>query len=138
MAHVKNHDYHVLPPSVWPFIGSVTVFIMLFGAVLWMHESGPWLFLIGLVGVLYTMFAWWADTVAESQAGDHTPVVIIGLRYGFIFFIMSEVMFFAAWFWSSSNTRCTPWAQCLLRLTVFGRQQGLRHSTRGTCRLSTR
>ena len=100
MAHVKNHDYHVLPPSVWPFIGSVTGFIMLFGAVLWMHESGPWLFLIGLVGVLYTMFAWWADTVAESQAGDHTPVVIIGLRYGFIFFIMSEVMFFAAWFWS--------------------------------------
>ena len=33
-------------------------------------------------------------------AGDHTPVVLIGLRYGFILFIMSEVMFFAAWFWS--------------------------------------
>jgi cytochrome c oxidase subunit 3 len=28
--------------------------------------------------------------------GDHTPVVRIGLRYGFILFIMSEVMFFAA------------------------------------------
>lgn len=32
--------------------------------------------------------------------GDHTPVVRIGLRYGFIMFIMSEVMFFSAWFWT--------------------------------------
>jgi cytochrome c oxidase subunit 3 len=50
--------------------------------------------------VLYVMFAWWSDVVAESNEGDHTPVVRIGLRYGFILFIMSEVMFFAAWFWS--------------------------------------
>ena len=55
---------------------------------------------IGLVIVLYTAFAWWADVVDESQHGDHTPVVRIGLRYGVVLFIMSEVMFFLAWFWS--------------------------------------
>jgi cytochrome c oxidase subunit 3 len=80
--------------------GAGGAFIMLFGAVNWMHGSGPWLFLIGFAGVLYVMFGWWADVVAESQPGDHTPVVRIGLRYGFIMFIMSEVMFFAAWFWA--------------------------------------
>jgi cytochrome c oxidase subunit 3 len=100
MAHEKNHDYHVLPPSVWPFMAAVGVFVMLFGAVLWMNDRGPWLFLIGLAGVLYTMFSWWSDVVAESHAGDHTPVVRLGLRYGFILFIISEVMFFSAWFWS--------------------------------------
>jgi len=100
MALAKNHDYHILPPSVWPFMVSVGAFVMLFGSVLWMHGSGPWLGLIGLAVVLYVMFAWWSDMVTESLAGDHTPVVRIGLRYGFIFFIMSEVMFFAAWFWS--------------------------------------
>lgn len=100
MAHVKDHDYHILSPSIWPFLGSVSAFFMLFGAVMWMHESGPWLFLMGFVGVLYVMFCWWGETIAENQAGDHTPVVRIGLRYGFILFIMSEVMFFAAWFWS--------------------------------------
>jgi cytochrome c oxidase subunit 3 len=100
MAHAKNHDYHVLPPSIWPFVASVSAFVMLFGAVLWMHGSGPWLFLAGLAGVLYVMFEWWKDVVVESHSGDHTPVVVIGLRYGFILFIMSEVMFFAAWFWS--------------------------------------
>ncbi|PVA10400.1 cytochrome c oxidase subunit 3 [Pelagivirga sediminicola] len=104
MAHEKNHDYHILAPSLWPLLGAVAGFVMLFGAVLWMSpqmdSNQPWVFLIGLAGVLYTMFGWWSDTVAENQAGDHTPVVRIGLRYGFIMFIMSEVMFFAAWFWS--------------------------------------
>ena len=100
MAHAKNHDYHILNPSIWPFIGAMAGFVMLIGAVRWMHDLGPWLFLIGFVGVLYTMFAWWGDTIVENQVGDHTPVVRIGLRYGFILFIMSEVMFFFAWFWS--------------------------------------
>ncbi|MBN2760598.1 MAG: cytochrome c oxidase subunit 3, partial [Rhodobacteraceae bacterium] len=100
MAHAKNHDYHVLPPSIWPFVAALSGFIMLFGAVIWMHDNGPWLFLMGLAGVLYVMFEWWKDVIVESHAGDHTPVVTIGLRYGFILFIMSEVMFFAAWFWS--------------------------------------
>jgi cytochrome c oxidase subunit 3 len=100
MAHAKEHDYHILHPSIWPFIGAVSGFTMLFGAVLFMHGLGPWLMLIGLAGVLYTMYAWWADVVAEAQVGDHTPVVRIGLRYGFILFIMSEVMFFSAWFWT--------------------------------------
>ncbi|WP_136684606.1 cytochrome c oxidase subunit 3 [Falsirhodobacter xinxiangensis] len=101
MAHAKNHDYHILPPSVWPFISAVGAFVMLYGSVLWMKtESGPWVFLIGLALVLYTMWGWWGDVIKESLVGDHTPVVQIGLRYGVIMFIMSEVMFFAAWFWS--------------------------------------
>ncbi|MGI3170566.1 cytochrome c oxidase subunit 3 [Pseudooceanicola sp. C21-150M6] len=100
MAHEKNHDYHILAPSIYPFLGSVGAFIMLFGAVKWMHDSGPWVFLIGLAMVLYTMWGWWAETIKENVIGDHTPVVRIGLRYGFILFIMSEVMFFSAWFWT--------------------------------------
>ena len=100
MAHAKNHDYHILPPSIWPFLGAVSAFIMFYGAVLWMHGSAPYLGLIGFAGVLYTMFVWWAEVVHEANTGDHTPVVRIGLRYGFIMFIMSEIMFFAAWFWT--------------------------------------
>ncbi len=100
MAHVKNHDYHILPPSIYPFLGAIGGFTMLFGAVQWMHAQGPWLFLIGFAAVLYVMYGWWAEVVTESSQGDHTPVVRIGLRYGFIMFVMSEVMFFVAWFWA--------------------------------------
>ena len=100
MAHAKNHDYHILNPSLWPLIGALFGFIMLFGAVLFFHDKGPYLLLIGFVGVISVMYGWWAETVAENKEGDHTPVVLIGLRYGFILFIMSEVMFFLAWFWT--------------------------------------
>lgn len=100
MAHAKNHDFHILPPSSLPFLTAVATFVMLFGAVLWMQKVTPWMFFIGLAGVLYCMYAWWAAVVTEGQTGDHTKVVQIGLRLGVILFIISEVMFFAAWFWS--------------------------------------
>ena len=108
---------------------------MLFGAVLWMHGSGPWLGLIGLACVLYVMFAWWSDVVHESQVGDHTPVVRIGLRYGFILFIMSEVMFFAAWFWTFfKHAHVSDGAASARPSTASGRPPGSRPSTPGTCR----
>lgn len=108
MAHEKNHDYHILKPSPWPLVGAASAFIMFFGAVLYMNDSGPWMMLIGFAGVLYTMYAWWAEVVHEGNTGDHTPVVKIGLRYGVILFITSEVMFFVAWFWAFFRASLFP------------------------------
>jgi len=108
MAHEKHHDYHILHPSLWPFMGAVSAFIMLFGAVLLFHGHGPWMALIGVVGVAYVMFAWWSDVIHEANTGDHTPVVRIGLRFGFILFITSEVMFFGAWFWAFFKNALYP------------------------------
>ena len=107
MAHEKNHDYHIIDPSPWPFMGAVSAVIMLSGMVLMVTPKAemaaykqPYIFLLGLAGVLYTMYVWWRDVRAEGNGIDHTPVVRIGLRMGFIMFIMSEVMFFVAWFWA--------------------------------------
>ena len=108
MAHEKNHDYHILPPSVNPFLGALAALVMLTGAIQWMHGSGPYIFLAGFIGVLYVMYAWWSEVIDESHVGDHTPVVQIGLRYGFILFIMSEIMFFSAWFWSFFKHQLYP------------------------------
>ena len=100
MAHEKNHDYHIIDPSPWPFMGAVSSVLMLSGGVIYMKGMSPALLIIGTLGVLYTMYVWWRDVIAEGNNGvDHTPVVRIGLRMGFIMFIMSEVMFFSAWFW---------------------------------------
>jgi len=96
----KNHDYHMVEPSPWPFVMSVAVFVLMIGAVAWMQDWTPWLFFIGLAGVLYTFYAWWADVVKEANGGFHTPVVQLHHRYGMILFIASEVMFFVAWFWA--------------------------------------
>jgi len=108
MAHEKNHDYHILEPSPWPFLGALSAFIMLFGAVIFFHGGTPFISLIGFAGVLYVMYAWWSDVIKEADAGDHTPVVTIGLRMGVIMFIISEVMFFSAWFWSFFKNALYP------------------------------
>ncbi len=103
-ADVK-HDYHLVNPSPWPLIGSIAAVVMAMGGVIWMKglfglpKHTPWVFYAGLAGVLYTMVGWWMDVVKEANEGDHTPVVSIGLRYGMVLFIASEVMFFVAWFW---------------------------------------
>jgi len=121
-AHAKpNHDYHIIDPSPWPFLGSVGALIMALGGVGWMqylkgnefHLFGlnlatPWLFFIGLAVVLYTMFGWWSDTIKEGNEGHHTRVVSLHLRYGMIMFIASEVMFFVAWFWAFFDASLFP------------------------------
>jgi cytochrome c oxidase subunit III len=99
-AHAKHHDYHLVNPSPWPFLGGFSAFILAIGAVSWMH-GGHWAVMaLGFALVLYTMFMWWRDVINEAHAGDHTPVVSLHLRYGMIMFIASEVMFFVAWFWA--------------------------------------
>ena len=107
MAHGEvKHDYHLVNPSPWPLLGSLGVTVLALGGVTYMkglfgmEEGTVWLLLLGFALIIYTMVGWWIDVVKESRAGDHTPVVQIGLRYGMILFIASEVMFFAGWFWS--------------------------------------
>ena len=107
-AHAKKHDYHLVNPSPWPFVGSLSAFILAVGAVLYFHDSGPWVMLIGLMGVLYTMVSWWRDVIIEANSGDHTPVVQLHHRYGMILFIASEVMFFVAWFWAYFDASLYP------------------------------
>lgn len=120
-GHKVNHDYHIIDPSPWPLIGATGALAMAIGGIGYMrwlnggtfelagiNFTSPWLFFIGLIVVLYTMFAWWSDTVKEAHRGDHTPVVSLHLRYGMILFIASEVMFFVAWFWAFFDASLFP------------------------------
>lgn len=120
-AHQKNHDYHIIAPSPWPFVGSVGAFVLALGGIAYMRylNSGelylfginlvtPWLFVMGIAIVLYCMYGWWSDTIKEGNEGHHTRVVLIHLRYGMIMFIASEVMFFVAWFWAFFDASLFP------------------------------
>ncbi|MDJ0685199.1 MAG: cytochrome c oxidase subunit 3 [Alphaproteobacteria bacterium] len=105
--HAPNHDYHLLEPSPWPALGALAAFVLAMGGVIYLHpdmvgaDSVSWIALVpGLLLVLLTMYYWWRDVVRESRRGDHKPVVQLGLRYGMVLFIASEVMFFAAFFWA--------------------------------------
>ena len=128
-ADVK-HEYHLVNPSPWPLVGSIAATIMMIGAVVWMksgaNEGGlslgpggspfivlrvPTLFLLGFAGILITFIGWWRDVIKESLTGENTSTVVrLGLRYGMILFIASEVMFFAAWFWAFFGAALFPGA----------------------------
>ena len=108
-AHTKSHDYHLVDPSPWPIVGSLSALTTTGGAVIWFHNGGPWVLIIGGLMLAYTFFSWWRDVIREGEyKGDHTPVVQLGLRYGMALFIASEVMFFVAWFWAYFNTALFP------------------------------
>jgi cytochrome c oxidase subunit 3 len=112
-AHAKpHHDYHLVDPSPWPALGSVSAFVMAVGAIAWMHHmfaGAPFIFGAGALGVAYTMLGWWRDVAREATFdGYHSRVVQISHRYGMILFIASEVMFFVAWFWAYFNSALFP------------------------------
>jgi len=80
-AHAKpNHDYHLVNPSPWPAVGSISAFIMAVGAIGWMHHmyaAAPLVFAAGVVGVIYTMISWWRDVVREARAGERAAAEAI-------------------------------------------------------------
>lgn len=117
MAGDVKHDYHLVNPSPWPAVVSLAVLFMMVGAVFAMKPDaelfgmtgfGTYMFWIGFLGTVYSAVEWWGDVIKEGETGDHTPVVQIGLRYGMILFIASEVMFFVAWFWAFFNAALYP------------------------------
>ncbi len=103
--HAVQHDYHLVNPSPWPIVGALSAFVLTVGAVIFMKgifgiaQGNVMVMGLGFLGVIITMFGWWGDVLREARAGDHTPVVQLAMRYGMVLFIMSEVMFFVAWFW---------------------------------------
>ncbi len=104
-SHAVEHDYHLVNPSPWPLVGSAAALTLTLGIVIWMKglfgipAGSPWVALLGMLGVIFTMFGWWSDVLREGREGDHTPVVELAMRYGMLLFIASEVMFFVGWFW---------------------------------------
>jgi len=107
----QKHPYHLVDPSPWPISGSLGALASTFGGVMYMHSStgGGTLISLGLALISYTMFVRWRDVLREATyEGHHTFVVQLGLRIGFLPFIVSEVMFFLAFFRAFSHSSLAP------------------------------
>ena len=78
MAGAKNHDYHILPPSINPLIGSFAALTMFFGLVMMFQPKvfggyGSLVFGGGLIAVLYTFWTWWSDVIKEAPCRRPYP-----------------------------------------------------------------
>ncbi len=108
---IQKHPFHLVDPSPWPLFAALSAFSTTTGGVMYMHGyiGGGTLLSLGLCMIMYSMFVWWRDVVREATyEGHHTGLVQLGLRYGMILFIVSEVMFFFAFFWAFFHASLTP------------------------------
>jgi len=100
-AHpAHDHHYFVPQPSLYPFILATGMFLLALGFILKMntYALGPWVMLGGAAVIVYVLFGWFGKVIAESQSGAYRDWEDKSFRYGMIWFIASEVMFFAAFF----------------------------------------
>uniref|UniRef100_A0AAN0N828 Cytochrome c oxidase subunit 3 n=1 Tax=Teucriogethes sp. TaxID=3123426 RepID=A0AAN0N828_9CUCU len=109
MSMKKNHPFHLVDYSPWPIMGSFSAMITMIGLIKWFHMFKYDLFILGMISMLMVMYQWWRDIVRESTfQGHHTFNVTMGLRWGMILFIMSEIFFFISFFWSFFHNSLTP------------------------------
>ena len=118
MAQAQSPDanpnrYYVPAKSPWPFLCSIALFVAMvgFGATLDEVSWGKPVFITGLVALAGLIFMWFRDVIRESVAGRYNKQVDVSFRQGMMWFIMSEVFFFAAFFGALYYTRqfALPW-----------------------------
>ena len=113
--------YYVPHSSIWPIVGSIALFLTAYGGVSFIHEStekvaaetsygGP-LFFVGLATIAFMMFGWFGAVINENLKGMMSQQLDQSYRMGMLWFIVSEVMFFAAFFGALFYARIisVPW-----------------------------
>ncbi|WP_405235464.1 cytochrome c oxidase subunit 3 [Lentisalinibacter orientalis] len=112
MAQTKD-SYYVPHGSHWPVVGSVGLFLLMVGVSMWLNGSdiGSWITFAGIGVIVVMLFGWFGDVIDESEGGVYNAQVDKSFRMGMMWFIFSEVMFFAAFFGALFYARSfvLPW-----------------------------
>ena len=111
-THAPEDKYYVPHESPWPIYGSVTLFVFMIGLCGWLNAwFGPWVFALGFAMLIGLFVGWFAVVIGENQKGMYNLQVDNSFRMGMMWFIFSEVMFFAAFFGALFYARnlSVPW-----------------------------
>ena len=116
MSHASG-GYYLPEPSKWPIIGSIGIFLTLFGFAGSLSDSTPGaagnhtVMYIGMAVIIIMLFGWFGTVIRESVGGQYNHQVDTSFRMGMMWFIFSEVMFFAAFFGALFYVRqfALPW-----------------------------
>ena len=118
----KATTYYVPHNSRWPILASLALGTMLVGLGNFIQQStGIWknagtipghlVFPAGALALIVVLSLWWRDTIKESLALMNSQLMDRSYRMGMMWFIFSEVMFFAAFFGALFYVRLfvVPW-----------------------------
>ena len=94
-------DVHITRPTSFPILGSIAIFLIAVGLVNWLHGylHGLHIVLGGILLLLLMMFLWFREVIRENRSELKGDVVLDrSMRWGMVWFIFTEVMFFAVFF----------------------------------------
>jgi cytochrome c oxidase subunit 3 len=118
MSDALTHDapagaYYVPHGTKWPILGSFGLLFTLGGAALWLNEiaAGSMIMALGGAIIVFMVVGWFGTVIGESVAGAYNKQVDTSFRMGMMWFILSEAMFFAAFFGALFYARAlsVPW-----------------------------
>nr|YP_010610641.1 cytochrome c oxidase subunit III [Cirroctopus glacialis]WAP91396.1 cytochrome c oxidase subunit III [Cirroctopus glacialis] len=106
---MTRNPFHLVEFSPWPLTGSMSALFLTLGFASWFHSYGISLIFFAMILMFITSIQWWRDVIRESTfQGLHTLKVSLGLRWGMILFIISEICFFFAFFWAYFHSSLAP------------------------------
>lgn len=108
-----NIDYYIPHKATWPVVGTGGLVMMLAGFANYLNGStaGTAWMALGLTVFIVMLAGWFTLQAGESESGMYSSQVGISYRMGMMWFIFSEIMFFAVFFGALWYTRnlSVPW-----------------------------
>lgn len=105
------HSYHLVTNSPWPLTTAISIFSMLIGTTLFLHNKigGIEITSLSLISLFLSLYFWWKDVIIEgTYRGEHTDKVQKGITLGFILFVISEICVFFSLFFAYFYNALVP------------------------------
>ena len=107
----QQYPYHIVIPSPWPLIVSLSILSLALSLALTIHRyiGNMNLVYLSLLVLIISSSLWFRDIISEATyLGNHTIAVRKGINIGFILFLLSEVLIFIGLFWAYFHIALNP------------------------------
>ncbi|MAZ24844.1 MAG: cytochrome c oxidase subunit 3 [Porticoccaceae bacterium] len=118
----EQGNYYVPEQSKLPLLAALGMGTMGFGAATWVIDGqSATVFVVGLAILAIVMYKWWSVVIEENMRGMVSDQLKHSYVLGMLWFIFSEVMFFAAFFGALFYVRVlvNPWIGGEAAITLF-------------------
>lgn len=92
----EQHPFHLVDPSPWPLMISISLLSLVLSFILYFHyyKNGSFHFIVSFIIFLFFLYKWFKDIIIEATfEGHHSFKVQKGIKLGMMLFIASEIMF---------------------------------------------
>ncbi len=105
----KFNPFHLVEQRPWPILASNAGLCLVLRGLAWINHINYIPSTLSLTTIVAISYIWWRDIHRESTSqGNHSDIVINGLKTGIVLFILSEVCFFVSFFWAFFHRRISP------------------------------